>query len=91
VEDEAVCTKWHLGYKTSNISETKQSRAKLLQSIYRKSCVGARRNLVTLGVWPIEIHAPNFVNFAMRRHASVLHWYTCKVFYRENPYDCRQL
>jgi len=25
----------------------------------------------------------------MRRHASVLHWYTCKVGFRQLPYVCQ--
>ena len=33
------------------------------QRIYRTLFVGARRNLVTLEVWPIETYFPNFVNF----------------------------
>ena len=81
--------KWHLWYKTSDISETKQSRAKVTtqcidwwqiwwpsvnfgllfqeqhfpQRISRTFLVGARRNLATLGVWPIETYSPNFMNF----------------------------
>jgi len=29
MKDKGVCTKWRMRYKTSDISETKQSRAKL--------------------------------------------------------------
>ena len=51
--------------------------------------VGAQGNLAALGVWSIETHSPNFVNFGpgsrdtMRRHASVLHRCTCKVVFRQ--------
>jgi len=54
-------------------------RPNLLQSVYKNSCAvcgeksgdlrwtlayyGARRNLATSGVWPIETYSPNFVNF----------------------------
>jgi len=43
--------------------------------------VGARRNLATLGVWPIKTCSTNFVNFVrgscdtMRRHDALAKWY----------------
>jgi len=61
------------------------------QRIYRTPFVRERRNLATLGVWPIESYFANFVNFApgsrdtMRRHASVIHWCTCKVLFDNFP------
>jgi len=42
--------KWHLRYKTSDISETKQSRAKVTtECLYRNSCTAywSVTNLVT--------------------------------------------
>jgi len=47
--------KWYLQYKTSDISEIKQSRPKLPQSVYRNSCMAycLVTNLVTYGeLWP---------------------------------------
>jgi len=47
------------------------------------------------GRWPIDTYSPNFMNFGpgshdtMRQHTSVLHWYTCKVVFRQLPYVCR--
>ena len=45
---------------------------------------------------PIDTYSPNFVNFGlgsrgtMRRHASVLHWHTCRVVLRQLFHVCRQ-
>jgi len=47
--------------------------------------------LAVLEVWPIETYSPYFVNCGpgsrdtMQRHASVLHWYTCKWFFDNFP------
>ena len=57
------------------------------QRISCKRFVGAQRNLAALGVWPIEIYSPNFVNFGPGvpwYHASVLYWCACKVFFFDN-------
>jgi len=57
--------------------------------------VVAQRNLAALGVWPIKTYFQNFVSFGpglrdiMRRHASILHWCTCEVVFRQLPYVCR--
>jgi len=54
---EVYVQKWHLRYKTSGVSETKQStlEPKLLQSVYRNSCKVYRlvANVVTWHeIWP---------------------------------------
>jgi len=66
--------------------------------LHRFECtlfVWTQRNLAALEVWSIATYSPNFVNFdleewrsrdTMRRHASVLHWYTWKVVFRQLPH-----
>jgi len=48
--EEVYVQEWHLRYKNSDISETKQSRAKVItSSVYKNSCTAYRlvTNMVT--------------------------------------------
>jgi len=57
--------------------------------------VRAQRNLATFGFWPVETYSRNFVNFHFGvpwyhvANASILHCYTCKVFFWQVPYVCQ--
>jgi len=65
--------------------------------ISRTFCRSAQQNFAALGVLAYRKLIPWISRTlvqgsrdTMRRHASVLHWYTCKMFFRQFPHVCRQ-